>query len=162
MRLCKSICFSAITLLILTSAEFAQSSKPEIEEFAWLSGCWEQNDLQKKQFGTEQWMKPAGQTMIGMSRTVKSGKTVSFEYLRIVQNELGVFYISKPNENSSATAFKLIKSSSNQAVFENASHDFPQRIIYRRDKTSLFARIEGSNNGKSTAIDFPMVKVKCG
>ena len=140
----------------------AQQAKPSINSLNWMSGCWELNDIAKKRFGSEQWMKPAGQSMIGMSRTVKNGKTVGFEFLRIVQDDTGILYISKPSENKDETSFKLIKSTANEVVFENKTHDFPQRIIYRMDKTNLFARIEGNNNGKAMEIDFPMTKVNCG
>ncbi|MBC7900600.1 MAG: hypothetical protein H7070_11180, partial [Saprospiraceae bacterium] len=122
---------------------------------------WEQNDSVKQRFGAEQWMKPSGGTMIGMSRTIKNGKTVAFEFLRIVQDDNEISYISRPSQNKEETSFKLVKSSANEAVFENPTHDFPQRIIYRLDKTKLFARIEGTNNGKTMGIDFPMTRAKC-
>ena len=32
-------------------------------------------------------------------------------------------------------------------IFENLEHDFPQRIIYRREGDRLIARIEGEVNG---------------
>ncbi len=150
---------TAIFVFYVTS--FAQEVKPTIESLGWISGCWEQNDAVKKRFGSEQWMKPSGGSMIGMSRTVKNGKTVAFEFLRIVQDDIGIHYISKPSQNTTETSFKLVKSSASEVVFENPTHDFPQRIIYRLDKTNLFARIEGNNNGKAMGIDFPMTRVKC-
>lgn len=118
-------------------------------------------DKVKNQIGLEQWMKPLGGTMMGMSRTVANGKTVAFEFLRIVEDEKGILYISKPSQNSSETSFKLVRSGLNEATFENALHDFPHRIIYRLNKSSLHARIEGTNNGKPMGIDFPMVKATC-
>lgn len=150
-----------IVTLALFSAVIGQENKPRIDSLVWLSGCWEQNDAAKKRFGTEQWMKPSGGTMIGMSRTVKNGKTTAFEFLRILEDEKGIFYISRPSQNSGETSFKLVKSGPTEVTFENPAHDFPQRIIYRLDKTSLFARIEGTNNGKAMGIDFPMIKAKC-
>ena len=153
---------ATVATLVSSVPSFGQETKPTIESLGWISGCWEQNDAAKKIVGSEQWMKPAGGSMIGMSRTVKKGKTVAFEFLRIVQDDTGIFYISKPSQNKEETSFKLVKSGANEAVFENATHDFPQRIIYRLDKTNLFARIEGTNNGKLMGIDFPMTKAKCG
>ena len=100
--------------------------------------------------------------MIGMSRTVKNGKTSAFEFLRIVQDDTGVYYISRPSQNKEETSFKLIRSIATEVVFDNPTLDFPQRIIYRLDKGNLFARIEGNNNGKAMGIDFPMTKVNCG
>lgn len=153
--------FITFVIVVFSVSAFGQETKPGIDSLSWISGCWEQNDVAKKRFGSEQWMKPSGGSMIGMSRTVRNGKTVAFEFLRIVQDDTGINYISKPSQNKEETAFKLVKWTANEAVFENPTHDFPQRIIYRRDKTNLFARIEGTNNGKALGIDFPMTRVKC-
>ena len=46
------------------------------------------------------------------------------------------------------TAFRLVEVSGQRAVFENPGHDFPQRIIYRREGDTLHARIEGNQNGE--------------
>lgn len=157
----KNINLAAISILLLSFVAFGQETKPSIDSLSWISGCWKQNDSAKQRFGSEHWMKPSGQSMIGMSRTVKKGKTVAFEFLRIIQDDTGIFYISRPSQNKEETSFKLVKSGANEVIFENPAHDFPQRIIYRLDKTNLFARIEGTNNGKLIGIDFPMTKAKC-
>ena len=47
-------------------------------------------------------------------------------------------------------------------VFENPTHDFPQRVIYRLDDAGVLrARIEGLVAGKPRAEDFPMRRVRC-
>ena len=141
----------------------AQETKPSIQSLAFIAGCWEINKPEKKSLISEQWMSPVGDAMIGMSRRMKNGKMGGFEYLRIVQNAEDIYYISKPSENKEETSFKLIKWAANEATFENPTHDFPQRIIYKLTKTGAFsARIEGLMNGKVRGIDFPMVKAKCG
>jgi hypothetical protein len=48
-----------------------------------------------------------------------------------------------------------------EAVFENADHDFPRRIVYRRTKDGLAAHLEGEENGKARSEDFPMARVPC-
>ncbi len=73
-----------------------------------------------------------------------------------------IFFVAKPAANKDETSFKLIKSTKNEVVFENPAHDFPQRVIYKFEGTKLTGRIEGNNNGKFLAIDFPMNRVKCG
>ena len=54
----------------LTAAE----DKPCIVQLAWLAGCWE------GQIGPvrieEQWNKPAGGSMLGLSRNMKDGKVI--------------------------------------------------------------------------------------
>ena len=45
-------------------------------------------------------------------------------------------------------AFKLIRASATEVVFENPQHDFPQRISYAlKDGGKLTAAIEGTKNG---------------
>ncbi len=146
--------------LISSSLAFAQEQKPSVNDLAWLAGCWERGGNGWE--GVEQWMKPAGETMLGMSRTVGNGKLREFEFLQLRTKEDGaIYYVALPS-GQKETWFKLVKSAEHEAVFENLEHDFPQRIIYRLEKDgSLLARIEGLSKGKLKGIDFPMKRGKC-
>jgi hypothetical protein len=140
----------------------AQSGPPSINELGWLAGCWELKGGPANTVVSEQWMKPRGNSMIGSGRTVKNGKTTEFEFFRIVQTGDGLSYIARPSDNNAETSFELVKWGNGEFIFENKEHDFPQRIIYRQEKDlSLFARIEGNNNGKLLGINFLSVRVKC-
>ncbi|HZS43916.1 MAG TPA: DUF6265 family protein [Blastocatellia bacterium] len=134
-------------------------SKPSMENVAWIAGCWQAAD---DPGSVEQWMRPAGNMMMGMSRTVMNGKVVAYEFLQIRQDANGdLYYIAKPH-NKPETPFKLVIGTPTESVFENPDLSFPRRIIYRHENDgSLFARIEGTENGKQKAIDFPMKRVKC-
>lgn len=150
-------------VLLLSISALAQTNPvTTIEDFDGMAGCWERNDKAKNLLISEQWMIPAGTSILGMGRTVKNGKTVDFEFMRIEQTADGIFFIAKPKENKEETSFKLKSSTLNEIVFENPAHDFPQRIIYKLQGIKLISRIEGNNNGKFLRIDFPMTKVKCG
>ncbi|MND00816.1 hypothetical protein D3C83_195580 [compost metagenome] len=47
-------------------------------------------------------------------------------------------------------------------VFENPTHDFPQRVIYQgRDDDGLLGRIEGESGGEPLSVDFPMDRATC-
>lgn len=146
------------SLLLFSSGAFPQT---KIEDLNWLAGCWERSDKAKNLLVSEQWMKPAGTSIIGMGRTVRNGKTVDYEFMRIEQREDGLFFVAKPKANPVETSFKLKSSSPNEVVFENPEHDFPQRVIYKFNGKTLTGRIEGMQNGKSMGIDFPFEKVKC-
>lgn len=139
----------------------AQNKTHRVEDLGWLSGCWESNDKAKQLVIFEQWMKPAGGLMLGIGRTVKKERAVDFEFMRIEQKSEDIFFIAKPRQNKEETPFKLIKFASNEAVFENPEHDFPQRVIYKRQDNKLTGRIEGNNKGKFMGIDFPMTRAKC-
>src|SRR5262249_54454881 len=110
----------------------------------------------------ECWMKPAGQSMIGISRTIAGGKTVFTEYAQIREANGEIAYVVSLGLSAKPIAFKLIRSSESEAVFENPTHDFPQRIIYKRESaTSLFARIEGAEKGVNKAIDYRYTRSSC-
>lgn len=75
------------------------------------------------------------------------------------QVSVTVWTVTATKEKAS---FKLVKHGEGEALFENPEHDFPQRIIYRLEKDgSLFARIEGTINGKERGVDFPMKRARC-
>ncbi len=145
--------------MMLTTAFSLSLSAASLEELAWLSGCW-RSDGDSRQIH-EQWMKPGGNNMLGMSHTVAKGKTREFEFVRIVQEENGdIFYVANPSGQKEAR-FRLMIITEREARFENPDHDFPQRIIYRREGDSLLGRIEGTSKGKQRAIDFPLKRVPC-
>jgi hypothetical protein len=158
MKLINVSTFFLIALVVFVSPQNAQTVT--IESFAVLSGCWERVD-KSGTLVSEMWMRPAGGSMIGTGRTVKNGRTVDFEFLRIEQQADGIYYIAKPKANATETAFKLKSSNDGTYVFENLAHDFPQRIIYKFGGDSLLARIEGTMNGKTRGIDFPSTRVAC-
>lgn len=143
------LCFSAVHI-----------QGASVEELKWLAGCWQSAGGEKRQI-TEHWMAPAGGTMLGISRTTAGGKTLEFEFIRIGQEENGdIFFVALPS-GQKETRFKLIKLAENEAVFENPAHDFPQRVIYRRDGDTLTGRIEGTRDGQVKGIDFPYQRVAC-
>ena len=106
-------------------------------------------------------MKPAGNIMLGMSHTVVNGRTGEHEFMRIAQEDDGsIFFIAKPSGQKEAR-FKLMNVSDREARFENPEHDFPQRIIYRRDGDSLVGRIEGISKGEERYVEFPLQRIAC-
>lgn len=149
-----------IATLLLLPAVFAEDRKPTLSELSWIAGCWS-SDIASRQVA-EQWMKPAGKMMLGMSRTVRDGKTTEYEFMRIVEDASGdIHYVAKPSGQTEA-AFKLVRCSKTEVIFENPTHDFPQRIIYiLQSDGSLLARIEGLNKGKEKKVDFPMKRTSC-
>jgi len=108
----------------------------------------------------EQWTKPAGGTMLGMGRTIRGAKTVFTEFLRISEESGKLTYTARIGTKG-VTPFPLLKMTETEVVFENAEHDFPQRIIYRKQGSGLFARIEGLDKGKERHQDFPYQRVAC-
>ena len=152
---------AVILSIIVPTCVPAQSTAPKLSDLAWLAGCWELTNADRGLTITEMWMKPAGDAMLGVGRTVRAGRVVDHEFLRIVQDANGLAYISRPSANKEDTTFKLLRGSAGELVFENPAHDFPQRIIYKLVGDKLHARIEGTKDGKTRGVDFPYSRAKC-
>jgi len=98
--------------------------------------------------------------MLGMSRTVASGRTVAYEFVLLREDANGdLVYEAHPSGQEAAT-FQLARWSATELVFENPGHDFPQRIIYTlADKDTLNAAVEGLRNGQLRRSEFPYRRV---
>lgn len=142
----------------MTAALLAQESA--ISPLGWMAGCWEM------QSGAttieEQWMRPAGETMLGMSRLVRGGKTIFSEFMRIERRGNDFVYLARITPGQPGTPFKMTRATESEVIFENPDHDFPQRILYRKPPGGgLFARVDGIEKGKAKAQEYPMKNAAC-
>jgi hypothetical protein len=125
-----------------------------LHDLAWLAGDW--------QFTTggrcveEHWSTPSNNLLVGTSRTVEGGRTVAFEFLRIEARADGIFYVPQP-DGRPPVDFKLSSEHEAELVFVNPGHaDHLKRIVYRKQGDGgLMARIEGEDNGRAFAVDYP-------
>ncbi|HEX5718368.1 MAG TPA: DUF6265 family protein [Thermoanaerobaculia bacterium] len=146
-----------LSILLMAVALAAPSSS--VQDLAWMSGCWA--SVGGEAGSGEMWMAPAGGTLLGVSRTVKRGKTVAHEFMQIRETGPGqIAFIALPSGQKEAS-FPLVRLSGQEAVFENPQHDFPQRVIYRRVGDLLTGRVEGSEGGETKGFDFPMERRPC-
>ena len=131
-----------------------------IENAHWLIGEWQ--NTSSEGILTETWEKLNDSTYAGKSFFVIGKDTVSSETIRIEQHGKTLLYIPtvKDQNNEQPISFFLTSSTTQQMIFENPKHDFPQIISYKRtSKTALIAEISGEVNGKKKSQSFPMQKV---
>ena len=138
-------CIALASLAVFTLAA-APASAGQLDSLRFMAGSWAGGgDTDREE---EHWTAPRGGMMVGMHRDLRGGKAKSFEFFRIEEREDGLWYLTQPR-GQAATAFKAKEVSANRVVFENLEHDFPQRVIYWREKPGeLRARIEGDVKGK--------------
>jgi hypothetical protein len=148
-------------LLLALAAPAAQAQRAPVPttRLGWLAGCWEARSGAR--VVEEQWMRPRGGSLLGMSRTVAADSTVGHELMRIVERGGGLVFEAHPSGQAPAE-FPAVEAGPERAVFANPAHDFPQRIIYRRvGADSLLARVEGERDGTTRGIDFRYARVAC-
>lgn len=147
-----------LTAVFLAMSPLPGAAQPAIDQVAWLQGCWRMSANGRTV--DEQWTSPAGGAMLATSRTVRDGKLVEYEFVVLREKDGGLVYEAHPSgQAGGAFPMKTIEASS--VVFENPTHDFPQRIGYRRTGERLDAWIEGTMNGKTRRAEFPYVRVAC-
>jgi hypothetical protein len=130
-----------------------------IDRVAWLQGCWEMTSGNR--VVEEAWTRPRGGIMLGVGRTTRDGTLVEYETVLLRQDGDTLAYEAHPSGQPSAT-FTAREASDSKVVFENAAHDFPQRVGYERTGAEqLLAWVEGSINGRERRIEFAYRRVAC-
>lgn len=121
-------------LLLMVLLAGTALADPGLNDLGWMSGRWSDGTSE------ESWSLPEGGTMIGYARTVKDGKTVFFEYLRLEETAQGVDYVASPM-GKTVTRFRLTEVGTDFAVFSNPQHDFPKQIRYTLKGDVLVAEV---------------------
>ena len=143
---------------VLLSMLVAAGASSTIDQVSWLQGCWQLESGGR--VVEEQWMAPRGGVMLGMGRTVRGGTLVEYESVILREQDGRLAYEAHPSGQPSAV-FTSASVSGSTVIFENPTHDYPQRVGYQRDGDSLLAWIDGTANGKSRRVDFPYRRVAC-
>ena len=151
----------ALASFLALAVPAAQAQGTGIATMGWLAGCWASENSEPG--SAEHWMAPAGGTMLGVGRTVKAGKTPQHEFMLISETPDGKLnFIALPSHRKERTTFAQLRLQEGEVAFENADHDFPQRVMYRRDgANTLLAAIEGMRGGNLRRIEFPMRRIAC-
>ena len=106
-------------------------------------------------------MRPRAGLMLGVSRTVVGDSLREYEQVALFQRGGHLIYAATPARQATAE-FTSIAVSDSAVTFENPTHDFPQRVIYRRrGADSLIARVEGMRRGQLRGSDYPYRRVTC-
>ena len=122
-----------MTMLIsMLAAASAAAAAPDL---SWMAGDWV--SCAPAEVVEERWLGPSRGALVGVNLT-RTPKGDSFEFLRVGQGAKGLAYIARPG-GSTPVEFTLVEARDGYARFENPGHDFPKRIVYRRDGEVLFA-----------------------
>ncbi len=97
--------------------------------------------------------------MLGVNRTLSANGKSSFEFLRIAKTAAGISYFASPGGRP-PVEFPLLESAATRTVFENARHDFPQRIVYSLEDGILKARIEGTIGDQKRGMEWRWEKAR--
>ncbi len=122
------------------------------DDLAWLSGHWVQES--PGVWVEEFWTPPRGGTLFAIGRTGDGESLSGFEYLRIAPGPDGRLVLFASPGAGPAVAFNLVEADGSGLRFENPNHDFPQRIVYRRDGDRLEAVISDLSGGREVRFAY--------
>ena len=155
-----AIALGASGALAQGPAAAAASAARPTSALEWLAGCWERRAGER--VIEEQWMAPRAGTLLGVGRTTLGDSVVEHEFVRIYEAGDTLVYAAHPSGQAPAEFRAAPPRAGGVVTFENAAHDFPQRVIYRRaGPDSLVARVEGTRRGVVRGVDFRYRRVPC-
>lgn len=156
----------AFVSIMLSCGQLPQKEKSntkaysEINKLEWLLGKWYKES--DKGSLTEIWHRSSDSTFVGQSFFIVGKDTVSYESIRLEQKGEQLIYSPAVRNQNAGEAITFVMSSASETVFvfENPSHDFPQKIQYSRVALdSLVAEISGNVDGRLVAQQFPLKRV---
>jgi len=143
----KKMMIAALSMLLLAAGEPAR-----VDDLGWMAGDWARDEGGR--WTEESWTPPRGGLMLGHSRSGKGDVVREFEYLRVEAGANGtIAYVAQPGGRT-PVAFALVGHDAASATFENAAHDYPQRIHYARDGDALTATISLIDGSKAMRWTF--------
>lgn len=131
----------------------------KLQKMEWLVGSWEQK--LPEGILTENWTKTNDSTYTGESYFIKQKDTLHSEKIVLTQKNDAVLYIPTVTgqNNDEPVTFTMTSEAENTFSFENPTHDYPQKITYKKiNDTSLIATISGKQQGKQSQESYPMTK----
>ena len=138
----------------LALATAAPAPQATLADLAWMGG--DRTDGDAASPTREVWIGANGQVLLGMSlsQNQRTGR-VSWEHMRIERRPDGRLALISTPSGQAETVFPLVAYENRRAVFENPTHDFPQRVIYWDKGTgAVGARIEGVVSGQTRAVEW--------
>jgi hypothetical protein len=139
----------------------AQQPEGPLAALAFMAGCWH-GDAGVDRSIEEQWTAADSDVMLATTRYLddNTGRTRGWEFSRIVADSAGVVLLPAPMGNQQGR-FRRAPSRPGEASFQDPTHDFPKRIIYRRvDARTLEVRLDGGEGSEEQMV-LRMERVPC-
>jgi hypothetical protein len=146
---------AAIAVTAFGAGRTATPVSPSLSAISFMTGCWTGPSPNGATI-EEHYSAATENMMIGMTRYVRNGRVVDFEFTTVERTE-STFVMTPRPKGVKSDAFPLKDVADGRATWENLGHDFPQRIIYRRGADgSLVARIEGTTSAGERHVEWTM------
>ncbi|MFM9837126.1 MAG: DUF6265 family protein [Cyclobacteriaceae bacterium] len=134
-------------ILFISQSLFAQ-----VQEFAWLIGTWKE----KSAVSYEEWKLMGNLLQATSYQQDAAGKKKITEEIKLIKKDGKFFYVPDVEGEQGPIYFEITHFDKNSFVAENAAHDFPKKITYKKTEDQLQASIQDD----TMALMFNFQKVK--
>jgi hypothetical protein len=134
--------------VLITLVASVPSWAGDLDPLDWILGSWTRESRRGDVY--ESWTRVSERTFEGASWIVsrQDGARHPLESLLLADMSGTLFYVPKVSENEYPIPFRCTSIEPGRAVFENPTHDFPQKIVYeRRGDDAMVVTIEGPGEG---------------
>jgi hypothetical protein len=135
--------------------------KGTVNAYSWMVGCWQATSARDGSIITETWLAPRGGNLLGIGQTVREGKTVAWEAMRLYDEGGGVKLWLRPGLRTELT-FTLDGAGENFASFVAKEADGTTKLRYeRKSPTEMVATFRLEQGENKRGADFAFNKVEC-
>lgn len=153
----KKLAFFGLFLGLLSCKNEALDQK--LNPAKWILGRWEQQT--DKGLLSETWEQKNDSLFVGRCYFINESDTLHNETILLEQRGDSITYsaLILGENNNKAVPFTLTTADTNSLVFENPTHDYPQKIAYQKQgKNGLVVTISGKFQGKNKVNKYPMTQ----
>lgn len=123
-----------------------------LDNLKFMEGPWEAD--RGSGVSQETWMPPAGGTMLGLSRTLREGRTTFTEFLKIEEKDGKLILTICQKLGGPAMTLIAGKVSPSEVVFEPVDDPNKATVTYRLVEKELHATVAGIREGEPYKIEF--------
>lgn len=153
----KKISLLASLLLVISCKKDNLADK--LNPAQWIVGNWEQKT--DKGILTESWQRLNDSVFVGSCYFINESDTLHRETMLLEQRADSITYSANVTgqNNDKAVPFTLTTANTNSLVFENLTHDYPQKMVYQKSKSNgLLVTISGILHGKKSVEKYNFSK----
>lgn len=156
----KKVILVLVSILLFVSCKNSKEVSKIVGQ-DWLLGKWGNKSDEGNLLET--WKKVNDSLFIGESYFIKDKDTLHSEKIELQQKGEELFYIAtvKGQNNDKPITFYHNIEIEKQLVFENAKHDYPQKIVYKPiAKDRIFIEVSGTEKNKPSSIRYSLKKTE--
>jgi hypothetical protein len=123
-----------------------------------LEGKWIDDQSDDSTVFHEHWQLLPDGSMDGLGFVMLGKDTVFIEHLGILHTDTGTYYSAQiPAQNEGRPVYFKLHPGGDSLSFVNPAHDFPQRIVYRKDGDAWHVDVSGRDDDGPRSMRFHLM-----